>query len=205
MKKNYIKWVCFICIFFITACSGKGTKLTETNLDAEFKGKSVSNILVIAIADKHKVRVAFENKFVQQLKAAGVNAVSSAATISMPPDLKLKKEDILDVVKKYNNDAVMVTFLQSVKDKDVRTRDAVSRTSFYSYYGIAFGYAGQPNYSSTNTNVFLETRLFDVKTEQLMWTGNSQSLKIESVNKLIHDVVTVVITELQKNKLIVKK
>ncbi len=163
MKKNYIKLVCFICMFFITACSGKGTKLTQTNLNEELKGKSVSNILVIAIADKHKVRVAFENKFVQQLKASGVNAVSSAATIPMPPDLKLEKEHILDVVKKYNNDAVLITFLQSVKDKDIRTRDALSLTSFYSYYGFAFGYAGQPNYSSTNKNVVPETRLYDVK------------------------------------------
>ena len=200
MKKNYIKWVCFICIFFIAACSG--TKITQTNLNPEFKGKPVSNILVIAIADIHKNRVAFENKFVKQLKAAGVNAVSSAATIPMPPDLKLKKEDILEVVKKYNNDAVMVTFLQSVKDKDVHTRDALSLTSFYSFYGFAFGYAGQPNYSSTNTSVFLETRLYDVKTEQLMWTGHSQSLKVESATELIHDVITVVIKKLQKDKLI---
>jgi hypothetical protein len=203
MKNNFIKWICFICIFFIAACSG--TKITRTNVNPEFKGNPVSNILVIAIADKPKVREAFENKFVQQLKASGISAVSSVATIPMPPDLKLKKEDILNVVKKYNNDAVIITFLKSVKDKDVRTRDAVSLTSFYSYYGFAFGYAGQPHYSSINTNVFLETRLYDVKTEQLMWTGYSQSLKIESVNELINDVIHVVIEQLQKDKLIVKK
>ena len=141
----------------------------------------------------------------QQLKASGVNAVSSAATIPMPPDLKLKKEDILDVVKQYNNDAVIVTHLQSVKDKDVRTRDAVSRTSFYSYYGFAYGYAGQTNYSSTNTTVLLKTKLYDVKTEQLIWSGQSETWSKDSQDQIIDDVINVVIKDLEKNKLIAPK
>lgn len=203
MMTNQVKWSFFIFIFFIISCAG--TKLTHKQINEEFKGKPVSNILVIGIADNDKNRRAFENKFVAQLKKAGINAISSANVIPMPTDLKLEKEDILSVVKKYQNDAVIITHVKSLEEKEVRTRDARSRTSFYSYYGFVYGYANNSNYSGTNTSVLLETNLYDVKTEQLIWSGQSKTLKPESVNELLNDVIKVVIDDLQKNNLVVKK
>ncbi|MCD6586445.1 MAG: hypothetical protein J7K96_11840 [Desulfobacteraceae bacterium] len=203
MKKNSIKWFCFIFIFFIISCSG--TKLTQKQVNKKFIGKPVSDILVIGIEDKEKNRVSFENKFVAALKAVGVEALSSADVIPMPPDLKLEKEDILNTVKKFQNDAVIITHVKSIEDKEVRTRDARSRTSFYSYYGFVYGYANQPGYSSTKKIVRLETNLYDVKTEQLIWSGVSKTWNKDSKNEIINDVIQVVIEDLQKNNIISMK
>jgi hypothetical protein len=179
--------------------------MTQTKFDEAFKGDFVSNILVIFIGDNPKIRMSFEDEFVKLLREAGVNAVTSYSVIPMPPDLKLEKEDILNVAKKYNNDAVSITFLKSLKDKDIITRDKVSVTDFYSFYGFAFGYAGQPTYSNIETTVLMETRLYDIKTEEIMWTGQSKTWNIKSVNEIIHEVTSMVIKDLQEDKLIAVK
>ena len=81
MKGNTIKWI--VCAVFIgllmVACGG--TKLTQTKMDESRRGKPVSDILVIGITYKEDVRRAFENEFVTQLKAAGVDAVSGLSVL----------------------------------------------------------------------------------------------------------------------------
>ena len=200
-----IKWYCFIFIFifFIISCSG--TKLTQKQVNEKFKGKPVSNILIIGIANKQKRRMSFEKKFVSQLKLAGVNAVSSTNAIPMPADLELKKEDILNVVKKFQNDAVIITHVKSIEDKEVYNRDAHGISGFYGYYGFVFGHIHDPGYSDTSTTIRMETNLYNVKTEQLMWSGQSKTWNKDSGSEIINDVIKVVIDELQKNNLISKK
>ncbi|MGB2929335.1 MAG: hypothetical protein WBB70_10515 [Desulfobacterales bacterium] len=71
------------CSFFLStlcqpfACAG--AKLTHTWVDEDHRGKPVSNILVIGITYKEneKVRRSFEDRFVSQLKAAGIKSISS--------------------------------------------------------------------------------------------------------------------------------
>lgn len=203
MKFFFAKTCCFILIFFIVSCSG--TKLTQKNVNEEFIGKPVSNILVIGIGDKHKKRISFENKFVAQLKAAGVEAVSSADVIPMPPDLKLTKEDIIDVVKRFKNDAVIVTHVKGIEDKFIQSQGMSTLTSFYSYYGGVYGYISSPGYTTTETVVRLETRLFDVKTEKLMWSGESKTWNMDSEKEIMNDVIKTVIEDLRENKMIMVK
>jgi hypothetical protein len=183
----------------IIACAG--TKLTDTQVDKSRRGKPVSNILVIGITYKEnkEVRRSFEDRFVMQLKAAGVEAVSSGDAISIPSDLMLKKEDILKVVNQFNNDAVIITHVTGKEDEETYTR---GYSDFYGYYSWAYGFAHGPGYSSTKTFYRLETNLYDVETEELIWSGKSQTLNPGSTNQVIDEVIKVVIKDLQKNNLL---
>ena len=117
MRRSLIHW--FVCAVFcsVLTVSCAGTRMSQTWVDEARRGKPVSDVLVIVIADKAKNREAFEHKFVQQLKAAGVEAVSSADAISMPRDLKLEKDVILQAVDKYGNDAVIISHLAGLDKK----------------------------------------------------------------------------------------
>ena len=200
MKSFSAKTCCFILIFFIVSCSG--TKLTQKQVNENFIGKPVSNILVIGIAHNPEKRISFENRFVAQLRAAGIEAVSSAEVIPMPPELKLEKKDIIDVVKKFQNDAVIVTHVKSIEDKFIHTQGSPTLTSYYSYYGGVYGYVNSPGYTDTSKVVRLQTKLYDVKTEQLMWSGESKTWNIDSEKEIMNDVIKTVIEDLQKNKML---
>lgn len=202
MRQRIVKWVVFIVFYgvFIIACAG--TKLTHTWVDETYHVKPVSDILVIAITHKEVNRKSFENKFVARLKATGIEAVSSADVIPIPADLELKKEEILKVVNKFKNDAVIITHLVGVEEKESYTRPERDRGTYYGYYGWVYAHTHEPGYYRTNTLVRLATNLYDVKTEKLIWSGESQTLDPGSINQIIDDVIEVLIKDLQKNQLL---
>ena len=198
MTENIVKGLgcLFSFIFLMVSCAG--TDLTETQVDDAYKGKPVSDILIIAVTGNEHNRRSYERKFVAHLKSVGVEAVASEKSIPMPGDLKIKKETILSAVDQYKNDAVIITQLVGKETKDVYQRGGVTR------YGY-FGYTRNPGYSSTTKKVRLETNLYDAKTGELIWSGISKTLSKDSTDRILNDVIKTVIANLKKNKLIAPK
>ena len=91
------------------------------------------------------------------------------------------------------------------EEKDVYTRGGSGRRGYFGFYRSRFSYAHDPGYSSTSTTVRLETNLYDVKTEKLIWSGQSETFSRDSKDQIIKDVIKAVINDLQKNKLIAPK
>jgi hypothetical protein len=205
MKENPVKWFGYLFSFAFLIISCGGTEITQTQVDEAYKGKPVSDILVIAITGNEQNRRSFEKKFVAQLKTVGVDAISSEKAIPMPPDLELKKETILAAVSQYENDAVIITHLIGKEKKDVYTRGGSAHGGYYGFYRSRYSYSHDPGYSSTSTTLRLGTNLYDVKTEKLIWSGESKTWSKDSKDQIINDVIKAVISDLQKNKLIAPK
>jgi hypothetical protein len=205
MKLKPIKWLGLVIVISILtlSCTKHGTKLTDSQLNENFSGGPVSDILVIAVTGNEETRKNFERSFVTLLNAAGVEAVSSAEAIEMPPDLKMEKAVILKAVDKFGSDAVIVTHLIGFEEKDVYTRGARRPTGYYGYYGFLYSYKHNPGYSSVHKTVRLETNLYDAKTESLIWSGRSTTWNPESASQVRNDVINAVIIDLINNKLIV--
>ena len=109
MNENPVKWVGYLFSFAFLIISCAGTELTQKQVDDAYKGKPVSDILVIAVTGNEHNRRSYEKKFVAHLKSAGADAIASEEVMPMPADLKLKTETILDAVNQYKNDAVIIT------------------------------------------------------------------------------------------------
>ena len=112
---------------------------------------------------------------------------------------------ILNAVNQFKNDAVIITHLIDKKEKEAFTRGGQAYTGYYGFYYSRFSYANDPGYSSTSKTARLETNLYDVKTEQLIWSGQSKTWSKDSKYQIINDVIRVVVDDLQKNKLISPK
>ena len=203
-----MKLVKILAFFFgcaATLFSCGGTELTRTHVDPAFKGKGFSNILVIAVTNQKETRRLFEQEFVAQLTSAGVLASASMDAIPMPSDLKIEKRAIRDVVNRLGNDAVIVTHMVGKEEKDIYTRSSYEGLGFYSNYGRIYDYAHDPGYASTRTTVRLETNLYDVETEKLIWTGQSKTWNADSRTEIIHEVIEAVIRNLQQKNLIMTR
>jgi hypothetical protein len=205
MKQSSAKWFGYLFSFVFLIISCAGTELTHKQINEAYKGKPVSNILVIGITGNEDSRRFFERKFVAQLKSVGVEAISSEDAIPMPADLKLTKEMILNAVNQFKNDAVIITHLIDKEEKEVVTRGGQAYRGYYDFYYNRFSYSNDPGYSSTSKTARLETNLYDVKTEKLIWSGQSKTWSKDSKYQIINDVIKVVIDDLQKNKLISPK
>lgn len=211
-RKAFQTWsYLFLAAILVISCRSH-TQVTQQQVDEAFKGKPVSDILVIVVAQNEKTRRVFERAFVIHLQKAGVEAISSLDVIPIPDDLAVPKEEILKVVEQYENDAVIVTHLMGLQQKESFTRRLGGAGGysggFYGYYGYTFDYARDTGYSTINTTVQLETNLFDVQTEKLIWSGQTKSWLDESEAsrlKAIGDVIEAVVGDLEKNGLIAPK
>ncbi len=113
----------------------------------------------------------------------------------------MKKDEILKAVKKFNNDAVIITRLVGKEEKESYTRPVRLSGGQYGNHGRAHGYIPNTGYSRTDTTVRLVTDLYDVKTEKLIWSGHSEAFYPDSTNQFIDDVIK----DLQKNNLLPQK
>ncbi len=97
MKLSLVKWFGYLSFFtlMLISCSRTGTELAQKQVEDAFKGKPVSDILVIAITGNEHNRRVFEKKFVSQLKSVGIDAVSSEEAMPMPADLELKNNKLI--------------------------------------------------------------------------------------------------------------
>ncbi|MCJ7542787.1 MAG: hypothetical protein MUO88_24320 [Desulfobacterales bacterium] len=205
--KQSVKWFGYLFSFVFLIISCAGTEFTHKQVNETYTGKPVSNILVIAITGNEDSRRSFERKFVVQLKSAGIEAISSEDAIPMPADLELKKEAIINAVNQFKNAAVIITHLIDKKEKEVFTRGGEAHGGYYGFYHSRYtgSYARDPGYSNTSKTIRLETNLYDVKTEKLIWSGLSKKISKNSKDQIIHDVIRVVINDLQKNNLLPQK
>jgi len=205
MKENSVKWLGYLISFAFLIVSCAGTELTQKYVDDTYKGK-VSDILVIAVTGNELYQRAFEKEFVAQLKSIGVEAIASEEVMPMPSDLELTKEMILNAVNQYKNDGVIITRLINKDEKDVYNRPGSANSDYYDYYRAGYVHLHGPGYSSTSTTVRLETNLYDVKTEKLIWSGQSKTLNRDPKDgEIIREVIKVLINDLQKSKLISPK
>ena len=193
---------CFTALLML-ACSG--TELTTKRIDPKMAAKPVSDILVIVVADRDETRRFFEDRFVEAFQTAGVDAVASANAISMPSDLELKKEAILEAVDRYESDSVLITHLADISYAESRSRVNPEELGFYSYYGALYRYYRDPAYTRTYATVLLETNLFEVQTEALIWSGQTKSWDKDSPVEIINDAISLVVRDLIAKKLLAPK
>lgn len=180
------------------SCAGQGTKLTRKHIDESFVEHPLSAILVIGVSHREDNRRLFEERFVAALKEAGIDAVGSATAVAVSSELKLEKEQIKQAAIQHGCDAVIVTHLVDIQQKEIFTRGATLPTGYYDYYGyIVTGYR-DTGYSGGQTTVWLETSLFDVATESLVWSAVSKTWKADSGKKVLSEVVRAMIGDLVK-------
>ena len=205
--KSLLKFATFALSASFLFYSCATTKITNTWIDDGYRGAPFSDLFVIGVAKEEKTRRSFENKFVEKLKAAGIQAVASSSV--MPSDQKIEKEAILAAIEKLDIDAVLVTRLVSLTEEEIRSpstseygRPDDYQGRYSSDYSTEYSYTHQPAQYSTSVRVGLETKLYDAGTEKLIWAATSKTANPKSKTKLFDAVIEAFVRDLKKNKLL---
>ena len=204
MRKSILWMAAAIMVVFLTSCAG--TRITRTHVDDARVGTPVKDVLIIAIIDDAEIREIFETYFMKRLNAAGVKALSSANALPIAAGTKLQKEAIFKVIDEYGNDTVAITHLVGLEESEVFSRaNRWSRqyyNDYYRFYDYAWDYVHAPTVYGERVAISLETRLYDVKTESLIWAGESQTMDPKTTGQAIGQVVDAVMNELKKSRLL---
>ncbi|MCF6357109.1 MAG: hypothetical protein L3J54_04820 [Draconibacterium sp.] len=75
--------------------------------------------------------------------------------------------------------------------------------SYYNYYAYSVGTCYTDGYYVDDFTYFLECNLYDVETEELLWSGRTKTVKMESVEEEAIYFAKIVVKEVLKEKVIV--
>ena len=215
--KTIVKLFCLIAIgVMLAACSS--SYITGSWASPEFKGQ-IKNAYIVGIAKKEVNRRIFEDTFSRELSNHGVRGISSYKDLA--EGQKMDDEIIKQKMKANGADSVIITQLVNQRTESVTSPGRVSGYSSGPYYG-GRGYYDRPNYyrnwgsyynrrvdityEPPTTTEFLiltvESVLYDLKTGEMIWSGQLETVVESSIEKMMQDYVQAVAKDLKGKGLI---
>ncbi len=173
MKKVFLMFLYVPLILSFAACSPKA-KITSSWVDPSLNGYSANNVLVMGVSKDETRLKLYENVFVDLFAANNLHAIASykvIGTVSEP-----NREIVEATIKKTGASSVLITNVVDRKSEThtIRGTTYYRPTGYYGYYGQAFTRVHVSASDVTNTVVRLESRLYDVLTDRLVWSAQSE-------------------------------
>ena len=175
---NYYNLIIGVALFLAqVGCSSTQTTTTWNKNNASIKQEKVA---VLAVIGKSSVQRSYENEIVSRLQKEGVRAV--AAYTLIPPSRKQPKVDQM-IRRLYSEgvDMVMTVSLSDVSRSRTYVRGSTyvqPRTRynrFGDYYVRSYRRVYTPGYYRKSTTVYLESNLYQLKNQELVWASESKS------------------------------
>ncbi len=186
------------CVFLLTSCAT--TELTLVWKDQNFHGK-VHKIVVVGAFRKPAIRNFFEDAFVKQLKAHGVEAVASYTFVPIA-DLKNQKE-VMAKIRETGADAALVTRLVDKKTVERYVPGEVyTFPSYYYYWDPYFNYIYTPGYTVEEEYAYAETNIYETSDGKLIWSARSRTLLSGKDQDLIRSFVGIMVKKLSADGVI---
>lgn len=163
--------------------------------DPQWAGPPASNILVVGITKSDTYRHVFEDTFVQQLQAAGVQAEQSYSQIPAGAT----SEKLGDVIKATGAQVILTTRVQRVEQKTNVTPCGPGWGGFYGWYGGAW--ASTPDVTQYDA-VTLETTVWDARTQKVIWSVTTEGVGTGNIPQATQDLAKTIIPKLKSDGII---
>lgn len=186
----------------LSACAS--TKLVNVWQDPNYTGPPFKNILVMGVTENPGERRTFEDVFSAELKLRGITAVPSYTRV--PKAGQIERTKLATLITETGIDGILTTRLVKVKTETrytpgyTTTYPAVGYYGgFYDYYDSA--YVGPSTIQQYNV-VTLETNIFEVKAQNLVWSGTTETFAPGKLEKESARFAQLIIKALAERKLI---
>ena len=164
-----------------------------------FAGKKVA---ALVITDDDSLRVSGEEALVRELTGRGLQMVASYRIV---PKEELKNPDAAKGWYERSGVEGVVAVRPISADKVTTYTPATWTNPYYGtlwgYYGYGWGSVYIPGSSRQDTVVVVETLIFSVPLNQLLWAAVSETKNPKQLQRFVNDLVTATAKEMQKQGL----
>lgn len=203
LKIGAFLWVLVGMALLLQGCAA--TQVTSVWVDPEYRGDTIDNVFVVGVAKDGGLRRMFEDEFVALFRERGISVTASYRIL---PDRDIHDEKKLDSsVKQSGSDFVMMTRLidirrdtQYVPPGYVYAPPPRYYRGWHRYYREA--YMVSPGYTLEYKTAVLETTIYDVKNDTLIWTARSDAPVDGGVGSRTRDFAGTIMKRLAESGLI---
>ncbi|RKX35841.1 MAG: hypothetical protein DRP71_02190 [Verrucomicrobia bacterium] len=201
-----------LAVFFLTACSSNsGVKIDNSWLNGDYRGGPLKSILIVGLGQNPQNVKLWEDTFVATLEEAGYSCMPAykifteqAPEDSQPEDLEAAKQKIIEL----GFDGVVLGKIRDVESGPQLEGGETHVVQTATYYSWTSYYAPQRFTVQDQTRVVnvdrirVETNIYAVKGETLVYTAMIDSKNMNDPNKAIKGLVNVVIKDLKGRKVL---
>jgi hypothetical protein len=175
-----------------------------------YSGAHFAKILVLGINGKVENRAEFEDQLSAAIARPGIQAIPSYSLLPRPDSTPIDMNQLRDVIRGQNIDAVVASRLIKVSQKvtvipgQPITPFPYYYNTFYGYYGAIYPVVYSPDYLQVDKTAQIETNFYSTAKPdgELIWTGTSDTVNPRSPLKAIDAVAKIIVQELEKQKII---
>lgn len=190
------------------------TKMLHSSTTPDFRPGSVKKIFVVGVAQTDSLRRLYEDTFVADLKQSKYDGEASYTRIPDPDPKKVDKDAVAGSLVKDGFTHVLVTRIVSVEDRETYVPPTTMAVGvgyggypgyyggWYPYMSMSYGYVTSPGYTTVNRVVGLETNLYDLASQKLVWSGMTQTWVDNEPEQHVREVIYAVLWDLRAKKVI---
>lgn len=182
------------------------------NPEAHTKGPYKS-IFVIVMAQQQGSNFDIEDRMANLLASRGTKSVRS--TDVFPPKLSISenftREQLAEAIKRTGCDAVFIVSAIDVLSVETYHPGTSYYPMNYGYYGSYYGYYNHyypqiysPGYYSTDKTYYIESNFYDVNSDELLWSIQSEAYNPTSIDSWFKKYSYDLLNELKDEELISK-
>jgi len=184
---------------FIISCNSSRIVKTWKDPDTQVSVEKLNKVLVVAFLRDETSRRTAEDKMASLLNGKAVTSYSY-----FKDDIKsLKEDDVRNQLKNDGFDGAVTMRLVDV-DKDVTYTPGTFSTypvyyrTFGGYYLRGWSYYSTPERYQTTKTYSVETNVYSLKQDKLVWSGLTESTNPGGVDKLTADISNTVYKRMVK-------
>ena len=191
-----------LALLALLAGGCSSTVLRDSWRDPQFADPPLRSVLVIGVARSQSNRRVFEDGFTQALRNQGVAATASYPLL--PEDGAIGNERIKGAVAQSGADAVLITRVLRVQRNVQVTPGYVVpgyyAAGFYGWYTTA--YTTVPPSIEQYEVLTIESTLWSMQPERVVWSGTSESTDVKDVATLTGELAAVLIGRMREDKVL---
>jgi hypothetical protein len=189
----------------ISACGSTSFNTTWTAPDAEpIQVQPGDKILAVVMSPNESTRRGAEAALANELSGNGAQGIPSYTVV---PDEARGDHDKARPYIEKSGARFAVVMRATGKDKEVSGSGPMYTGPYYGgfyggFYGWGWGAAYSPGYLRTDTIVHVETLVYDLESDKLVWAGQSETMNPSKAEKMIKELVDEAGKEMRKQGLI---
>ena len=199
-----------ILLLMISGCTTNRTLISGTWKNPQGVG-NYNNILVAALTSHAVPKSVIETDLVNEFKKNGVEATESI--MKFPINEAKSDTQRYELMKKVEEQGMDAILTISLLEKETDSRYIHSSYSydpfaypfyrnFWGYYSYWYPYAFSPGYYVTDKTYYLETNLYDISTEELVWSAQSRTYNPVDLNSFSREFAEIIVSRMKEDNVV---
>lgn len=185
----------------LAACGSTSLQSTWKNPAAAPLNLKAKKVAVLVVIDEEALRYAVEDQAVREITAHGAIGVPSYRLL---PQAQIRDKERAQAVFETEEIEAVVAVRPVAKEQAI-SGSFSSHPGYSSFWGPGFwggGGWGGDGYLRTDTILIVETLVYSLEQNQLVWASQSQTMNPTQVGSFVRDLSKTLGTEMEKQGLL---